>query len=805
MSKQVNKNKRKQNKNNIPGGKVKKIVLKNKKNNKNKNKTKRNSNNGRNIKRGGYKGKNFIQGYRRPFVSPNQFNPMNEVATNQSYNPVQTVTSPAGTFTQQAGEPRNVSKRTTSVPVMPSGENGGVTSVETLQLTDPPTPQSPLFNWSGELIFKLAMGYWAALRRACFTVGTPGQNDKYVPPYWKKYNYAPDYPVNRMAINFIAQIFCNVHDSIRDGRVPDFAVPVHIMFALQFIAKKLLVQTNTSVVDMGTYATMSPWKLSGDPIPTTRITLAWLQTEKVDAINDGMSDAVDMYNWIANHPKKPFQMTTSFVPESKISLYTKERSGELIYSTMKYEEVASVYGFCQKVSTPSDYYYDNYDYSGISQPSSTNHFRTMFYVQQDNPIVSIPGVASPIKLKYQYSNPDIAILNYCMTGFVVTAERVFTARMPWPGDTSDYVNKFTTSLFLDNVKKLVAANNKGITFGVDDQTYNAGLVLAQALQTKTNNFLIYDNIMTMSEPTNKYNVTDGILMMAVATAQFLERVPLPSPIFEELKSISDIKVWTYEGVSEPVACYYAPPFPGPYDVALTFGTADPDPGVQINRFFTAIQALTTQLLPYRSFLRLNHAPEIGSYMPNMHLYYTDGVKVFTPLDSSTFDQRDIAVFLNYTLMPVVTSLMPMPMNFLVVKTVNITSVINNLSSLSIDFSTNTNMGSEVDEYYRLLRMKHIGFWGALAGVLGAALPKVIDLASNLFKPTEKTKEKVNGTIDNVANGSQLVHSVLAGIINHIDSKQIGITGGRPSKFRKVLGLAHNGLGMVANLRDIKMQ
>lgn len=723
--------------------------------------------------------------------APN-FMPKNTM-DNQAYEPAQSVVSTqVGTYLNNKGSSKNLTKRKTHMPVQSSSasatESAG--SVMALKASLPPFPESTYMNWSGNLCFKLAFGYWCALRRAYFTVGWPGQNDKYTPPYISSQQWDPFYPVDRMFINYIAQIFCNVHDSLRDGTKPQVQVPKHIMFALQFIAKKTMVQTNVSTVDLGTYAVMVPWGGSSSP---KKITLEMLQS-------DSFSPVVDMYNWISNHPKRPFEMSDGFVAESKISIYTKENSGELIHSTMKYDEITSIYGYA-KINLDS--VVENYDYSGMKQPTSTAHFRSMFYLYQEQKFEpDMPGVAPAIIAKFQYIKPDYNILNYCMTGFVVTAERVFPALVPWPGDPGDVSNGYKTSAFLNEIQAFVSRVSTVVPFDVPPANFNCGLALALALQTKNNNF-VQQSISNYYDTGEAFENRDNELSMAVAISQFPERIPLPSPLFEELKSVSDIKSWTYEGVAEPVGCYYQTP--SCWSVASLLGDPDPkDPRAQLNRFFTAVKKLTSNLLPYRGYMRLNHAPEIGSYMPNMHLFYTDGQKVYTPLDSRTFDDRDIAIFLNYSLMPVVPSTVALPLNFLSVKTRDISYAVFNLAALSVDLSTNTNPGSEVDEYYRLLRMKHIGFWGALAGLLGAALPKVLDFASHIFKPTDKTKEKVNNTIDNVSNGSQLINSAINGVINHIDSKQIGITGGQTSKLRKVLGLASNGLGMVANLRNTKI-
>jgi len=740
-------------------------------------------------------------------LNPNAatFIPGRQMHDTSAYESAQNVVNiPSGSYQNIKGTPNTVSKRKTQKMI---ASNGGsveqsVTSLRSLRASTAPVPETTNANWAGNLCYKLAFGYWCSLRRAYFTVGWPGQNDKYVPPYIAANNWDPNYPLDRMFINYLAMIFCNVHDSLRDGTKPQFALPKHLMFALQMVARKTLVQTNVATVDLGTYAMMVPWAMK-QQVPQ-RITLDLLQ-EQISG-GSSYSNIVDMYNWIANHPKRPFEYTDAFVPESPITIYTKENSGELIHSTLKYDEITSIFGFSVLLNDPTggNQCFRNYDFSGLKQPSSTMHFRTMFYLMQDPnlPLPVIDGVAPPVALQFQYVNPDLNLINYCMSGFVVTAERIFTANVPWPGAPDDQPNKYAKSFFLDTAAGYAQKSFQNVSLAVDPLAFNCGLALAMALQTKNSNF-VNQAITSYYDTTETIVSRDNSLIMAVAVAQFPERIPLPSPLFEEFKAVSDVKTWTYEGVAEPVGSYYKTT--DCWDVASVIGTPDPkDPKAQINFFFSMVQNVTTQILPFRSIWRLNHAPEIGSYMPNMHLFYTDGVKIFTPLDSKTFDDRDIAIFINYSLMPVIPSTVALPLNFLSVKNRSIAVAIAHLAALSIDVSTNSNSGSEVDEYYRLLRMKHIGFWGALAGILGATLPKVIDFASHIFKPTEKTKEKINNTVDNVANGSQLVNSLINGVINHIDNKQIGITGGRKSKFRKILGLASNGLGMVANLRDTKI-
>jgi len=718
------------------------------------------------------------------------------------YNPVKEVVStPNGQYTNARGNPNNTTKRTTHTNVqMESGSaEQNANTLNAIRSSDfPPLPESTYANWSGNLCFKLAYGYWCALRRANFTVGYPGQNDKYVAPFYANFDPSPKYPVDRMFINKFAQIFCHVHDCIRDGAKPDVQVPKHIMFALQMVAKKVAVQTNVSVIDLGSYAYIVPWGATGPDVSRpVRITTAMME----DDSDNGLSKFIDLYNWIANHPKRPFDMTDSFQAESNVTIYT-DKKGDLIHSTMKYDEVSSIYGYSTTATTnPGLVYYNNYDYSGMTQPSSTAHFRAMFFLVQGVAYantINVDGLAPATLLKYQYVANDSILINYCMSGHIVTSERVF------PASAYDSIQgDVAKSKFLEYVQTAMNIKLAGLAqFNPNPSAFNCAIALAAQLQTKNGNFG-YDISSLYNTGEEYLTDVDNSIKMNVAIAQFPERIPLPSPLFEEFKSISDIKSWTYEGVSEPVGCYYTTPPAWPIARGLAPITSD-DPGANINLFFSAVQQVYNDLLPYRSFMRLNHAPEYGNYMPNMHIFYTDSKKVYTPLDTKTFDDKEIIIFMNYTLMPLIPRGIALPLNFVSVKRVDYDRVVFNLASLSVDVSTNSNTSSEIDEYHRLLRVKHIGFWGALAGILGANLPKIIDFATHIFKPTEKTKEKINKTVDNVANGSDLINSVISGVINHIDSKQIGITGGRKSGLRKVLGLASNGLGMVANLRDTKM-
>jgi hypothetical protein len=595
----------------------------------------------------------------------------------------------------------------------------------------------------------LAQGWYVAIRKAYIRFGPASQNDKYF------VNLANPFPTHRDAVFFLYNVlFCCYNNVRAKGEILDFKLPKHISFAITVLATKQLQRTPTGVIDMATQPTIGITAIS---IVTTYPTqLAYL-------------------NEVVALPAHPFPMTGRAEMESNITVY-HDAKGEAIHSTMKLEEIASIYGYFVPNGNPSasrapkDVF--NYDYNGFDHPSSTQVFRSAFFTVQGTdykPEIEL----NPQLMNNQFCDPRLVMLNFAATGFIPTSEHTMYCAAEHLSNTGDRVSKYASNAGLSYIVQKIAGGNMTNSVpiaGADFLAYNCALDLAMALQTQVSNFC---QIMPTSGTDPSAPFTEDFYSWAVAVAQFVEKIPLPSVIFEEMKNFSDINSWTMIGKPEPTAIYYA--YSSIYKTTLsTSSTTLPVGAMTLNNYFLNVSRNMTYMMEIRYWVRMNMAPEINNYMPSVHLMLRDSQnRIYSILDAESFHHKDIAMWLNYSYIPLIPESRPLPLTYVEVKNVNEDDQLLRLYQMAVDTSFQ-GKSSELDAYYQRLRDKQIGFFAGLSSILGAVLPMVPHLVSAIFKPkTQKNQAPEESTKGTFSTGA-LVQSMLSALVNQKDFKQIAV-------------------------------
>jgi len=599
----------------------------------------------------------------------------------------------------------------------------------------------PYVAWQQPLAY-MAQGWYAALRKAYIKIGPASLNDKYAPPK------VDPFKSHSAVIGLMYDVLRVCYDNVRAGKKKlDFNIPEHLSFAVNVLALKQLQATSTGIVDHA--------ELSGQTYDQVIITFEL---------------EIDYLEGVIALPANPFKMTDTPLTESNISVY-HDPSGKAIHSTMKIQEIASIYGYAiNNEEDPSLTFVAacfNYDYSGLSSPSSTQLFRSSFFTRYNKKSeLIVDNNFNPVLLPNQWVDPGMVMFNYAVTGFVPTSEFTYPGTVPLPFAVTDVAAKLTKSAGLEYLQKR-CANGPPTAVSPDFLAYNCALDLAKALQTKNNNFYFPGNVEGLPV------ILEEQWSYAISVAQFVEKIVLPSPIFEELKVYNDINSWTYVGKPEPRAIYFQAP-----SVFLTILSANEDPkqNMTLATYYDKVKLSAKYLSEIRYYVKLNFAPELNNYMPNLHLFLqgNDG-KIYSVLDLESFKHKDIGTWLNYSLIPQIKDDRPVALTYIEVKrTPTYDEALSNLYQFAFDASYN-GKSSELDFYYARLREKQIGFMGALASMLGTVLPMVPSMVSTIFHTIQQNKKTNAGGKTHAATSTgALVQSTIKSIMNQFDDKQVAV-------------------------------
>lgn len=592
-------------------------------------------------------------------------------------------------------------------------------------------------------IWWMAQGWYAAIRKAYISMGPASQNDKYF------VNLPNPFPTHRDAIYFLDSVLMVCYNNMRGrGQVLDFKIPKHLSFGLAILATKQLQRTPTGVIDMATQPDI---------------------TFTVQYVTQTYQTYVAYLNEVVALPAHPFVMTCNIELESPTCVYHNSK-GEAVHSVMKLEEIASVYGYFVPLGgiingVPKDVF--NYDYNGFDHPSSTQLLRTAFFKLETTSYV--PNLElNPQLLPNQFVDPRLVMLNFAATGFVPTSEHTMYCIVQHMSTVIDANSVYASSQGLDYITQKMNSYGFGAPLvSPNPLAYNCALDLAQALQTQVANFCSVTGLNTDPRPVFNENEKSW----AVAVAQYIEKIPLPSVIFEETKNFSDINSWTMAGKPEPIAMYYK--YNSIYNQAL--GPNAPVPGsMTINQYFANVSLSMPYMMEIRSFVRLNMAPEINNFMPSVHLMVKDSSnRIYSILDPEAFHHKDIAMWINYSYIPSIPENRPLPLTYIEVKNVDDSAQILRMYQMCFD-SSYQGKSSELDNYYQRLREKQIGFFGALSSILGAVLPAVPHLVSAIFKPKAKKQEAPVETTKSTFSTGALVQSLLQSLVNNKDFKQVAV-------------------------------
>lgn len=591
-------------------------------------------------------------------------------------------------------------------------------------------------------IWWLAQGWYVAMRKAYIAIGPASQNDKYF------VNIPNPFATHRDVVYFLDRILHCCYNNIRaKGQQLDFKVPKHISFALGVLATKQLQRTPTGVIDMATQ-------------PEVLVTS--------QSIVDTYWNYLTFFNEVIALPAHPFATTCVVEIESPITVY-HDVKGEAIHSTMKLEEIASVYGYFIPnggiVTAPKDVF--NYDYNGFDHPSSTQLFRSAFFRLVDSEFTPVLEL-NPQLMPNQFCDPRLVMLNFAATGFVPTSEHTMYCVVQHMSSAGDRVSNFTqnTGLAYISNKMVGAPTQPAVT--ANALAYNCALDLAMALQMQVSNFMqAHANTADPSHPFSEIWYS-----WAVSVAQYIEKIPLPSVIFEEMKNFSDVNSWTMHGKPEPTAMYYK--YVSIYCENLSTG-ANPPGSMTLNSYYQNVAESAAYMMEVRNFVRLNMAPEINNFMPSLHLMVKDSQnRIYSILDAESFHHKDIAMWLNYSYIPEIAESRPLPLTYIEVKAVDADYQLSRIYQMSFDASYQ-GKSSELDAYYMRLRDKQIGFFGALSSILGAILPAVPSLVSAIFKPKNKQAPKAPAeTTKSTFSTGALVQSLLSSLVNEKDFKQVAV-------------------------------
>lgn len=433
---------------------------------------------------------------------------------------------------------------------------------------------------------------------------------------------------------------------------------------------------------------------------------------------------------------------------------------------MKMDEIASIVGIAQidqNSNATNCVIYKLYEWNGLDSPSSTGAFRSGFFFDIGSNATNFPADYD-YNLVYKRNlnfNHHASMQQFAQTGVVPTLEFAYAGNTDFHFFTdADRTSNFATSeglnYLFDRVNQ-TTNTDKPILTGSNPQNYNNALFLAIALQTKCNNYFTPTYVGPAPNDWTFDGAAESKVSFAVAIAQFVEKIPLPSPIFEEIKNFSDFNAWTYVGRAEPVGIQWF--------ANMNYITAV---GGNIDNFFSQAVFNAQLMFEMRHRVRLNYAPELNGYMPSLHLFVTDGAtnKLFSILDAESLRNKDVMTFLNTSIVPVIYSSIPLAMTYISVKNVNNAQNLSFLYQLSYDAST-SGPSSEIDQYYRMLRQKKIGFWGALASLAGAALPYIPKLVTTIFDAfhKKKTSPTADATDANNSSGS-LINTLIQSITSH---------------------------------------
>lgn len=606
-----------------------------------------------------------------------------------------------------------------------------------------------------QAIWWLAIGWYVSIRKSYIRMGPASQNDKYF------VNLDNPFTTHFKAVQFLENVLYVAYNNIRSkGKLLDVKLPRHICFAVTVLATKQLQRTPTGVIDMATQ-------------PYIQISAQYLITT--------FPKEVPFLNEITSLPAHPFPMVCEVVMESEICVYHNAK-GEAIHSAMKLEEIASIYGYFTPTANPGvarkPKTVFNYDYNGFDHPSSTQLFRSAFFVIQGTdykPELEL----NPQLMNNQFADPRLVMLNFAATGFIPTAEHTMFCVVPHLSTNSELASKYTTNVGLEyiNVKISNSGGMQGAPlFSPNALAYNVALDLAMALQMQISNFC---QIMPDSGTNPQSAFDEDNFSWATAVAQYVEKIPLPSVIFEEMKNFSDVNSWTMANKPEPTSIYYS------YSSIYNTTVGKPGGGnMTLDTYFGYVTAHTSYMLEIRYWVRLNMAPEINNYMPSVHLMLRDfGNRIYSILDAESYHHKDIAMWINFSYIPQILESRPLPLTYIEVKNYSPEVVIPRLYQLALD-SSFQGKSSELDAYYQRLREKQIGFFGGLSSILGAVLPVVPHLMSAIFKPKNKTKpEHPAETTKSSFSTGALVQSMLTSLINNKDFKQIAVNA--PDQKRQV--------------------
>jgi len=594
-------------------------------------------------------------------------------------------------------------------------------------------------------IWWLAQGWYVAIRKSYIAMGPPSQNDKYF------VNLANPFTTHRDAVFALNLLLEIAYNNVRTkGQQLDVKIPKHLSFAIAVLATKQLQRTPTGVVDMATQP----------DIGTT-----------IQFVTSNYATALAYINEVVALPAHPFPVTGNVEVESPITVY-HDSNGEAIHSTMKLEEIASVYGYFVPNGglsyLPKDVF--NYDYNGFDHPSSTQLFRSAFFKAETTSF--IPQLElNPQLMPNQFVDPRLVLLNFAATGFIPTSEHTMYCVAEHMSTSVDRTDKFTSSQGLTYIhtKSSVGFPVPTNLVTPDPLAYNCALDLAMALQTQVSNFC---QITATAHTDPKFPFDETNYSWAVAVAQYIEKIPLPSVLFEEMKNFSDVNSWTIRGKPEPTAIYYR--YNSIYERVLGQGAKPTAGTMTLDNYFTNVATSSAFLMEVRFLCKLNMAPEINNFMPSVHLILRDSQdRLYSILDVESFRHKDISMWINFSYIPVISESRPLPLTYLEVKRVDTDNQLKQMYQMCIDATLN-GKASELDAYYARLRDKQIGFFGALSSILGAVLPMVPSLVSTIFKPHKKKQEAPSETTKSTFSSGALVQSVLNSLVNQKDFKQVAV-------------------------------
>lgn len=600
-----------------------------------------------------------------------------------------------------------------------------------------------------QALWWMAQGWYVSIRKAYIRMGPASQNDKYF------VNLANPFNTHRDAVFFLYNVLIVCYNNVRaKGEILDFKLPKHLSFAVTVLATKQLQRTPTGVIDMATQPSISITAQS--VVQSYPTQLAYL-------------------NEVVALPAHPFAMTGRAELESNITVYHNAK-GEAIHSTMKLEEIASVYGYfipngAPGVSrAPKDVF--NYDYNGFDHPSSTQLFRSAFFTVKGtefSPEIEL----NPQLMNNQFCDPRLVMLNFAATGFVPTSEHTMYCAAEHMSTSGDRSSKYTMNAGLLYIATKITGGNasNGVPAAAPDYlAYNCALDLAMALQTQVSNFC---EIMPTQTTDPSAPFTEEFYSWAVSVAQYVEKIPLPSVVFEEMKNFSDVNSWTMVGKPEPTAIYYA--YSSIYKTTLsTKSTLQPAGSMSLNDYYQNVGRNMTYMMEIRYWARMNMAPEINNYMPSVHLMLRDSQnRIYSILDAESFHHKDIAMWINYSYIPLIPESRPLPLTYIEVKSVTPDDQLLRLYQMAVDTSYQ-GKSSELDAYYQRLRDKQIGFFGGLSSILGAVLPMVPHLVSAIFKPKAPKTTAPDESAKSTFSTGALVQSMLSALVNQKDFKQIAV-------------------------------